>query len=305
MILPTAINAGDVKAQVSLVSLLARLGFEPLRRSGKELHYLSMLRDSDTKPSFMVNDELGVWYDHGMGKGGNIVDFGLAFWKHLSFPEVLEKIVQVSNTEISLQNNAVGNNARKRSPVKIPHYAIEEIKELGHNQAITGYLQSRGVWHGAQGRLKEVYYYVEDQKKQRKHFFGAGWQNEMGSWEIRNPYFKGCLGHKAISFIPGDESKLSVFEGYLNYLSWLTENPFATDSILVLNTINLLEVAIRKADDFTDISLFFDLDKKGCQAAIDFKSAVREAVDRSSAYAGFNDYNDKITSELKQFSQQR
>jgi len=305
MILSAAINASDVKAQVSLVDLLARLGFEPLRKSGKELLYLSMLRDSDTKPSFMVNDQLGVWYDHGMGKGGNIIDFGMLFWEHLSFPEVLEKIVMVSNTEHALQNHTVENRNRKRSPVKIPHYEIEEIKDLGHNDSITGYLQSRGVWHEAQGRLKEVYYHVEDQKKQRKHFFGAGWQNELGSWEIRNLYFKGCLGHKAISFILNDENKLSVFEGYLNYLSWLNENPFATDSILVLNSITLLQGAIRKANGFTEISLFFDLDKIGHQASIDFKSAIPNAVDCSSAYIGYNDYNDKIKTEYKQFGQQR
>src|ERR1022692_1531044 len=106
MMLSTAINASDVKAQVSLSDLLARLGFQPLRKSGKELLYLSMLRDSDTKPSFAVNEQLGVWYDHGIGKGGNIIDFGLAFWKNLSFQEVLEKIVQVSNTDLSLQSHS-------------------------------------------------------------------------------------------------------------------------------------------------------------------------------------------------------
>ena len=300
MMLSTAINASDVKAQVSLSDLLARLGFQPLRKSGKELLYLSMLRDSDTKPSFAVNEQLGVWYDHGLGKGGNIIDFGLAFWKNLSFQEVLEKIVQVSNSELSLQSHCIENKLRKRSPVKIPHYEIEEVKDLGHNHNITEYLQNRGVWQAAQGCLKEIYYYVEDQKKLRKQFYAAGWQNELGSWEVRNVYFKGCLGHKAMSFIPGDESKLSVFEGYLNYLSWQTENPFATDSVLVLNTIALLQGAIRKADEFIGVSLFFDRDKTGHQAGIDFIQAVPKAVDCSSAYIGYNDYNDKIMADNKQ-----
>ena len=54
--------------------------------------------------------------------------------------------------------------------------------------------------------------------------FAAGWLNEAGGWEVRNKYFKGCLGQKAISFIPGHQKELCVFEGYINYLSWKTEN---------------------------------------------------------------------------------
>jgi hypothetical protein len=294
-----AINAKDIKNQVSLVDLLAKLGFQSLRPSGIELIYVSMIRHTDIIPSFSVNDKLGVWYDHGTGKGGNIIDFGLAFWKDLSFQEVLEKIVLVSNTELTLPTRSNENRLRKRSPVKIPHYEILEVKDLGNNSEITQYLQSRGVWQAAQGRLKEIYYYVEDQKKLRKHFFAAGWQNELGTWEVRNLYFKGCLGRKAMSFIQGGESKLSVFEGYLNYLSWSAENPFATDSVLVLNTTTLLPPVIRKAKEFTAISLFFNMDRIGHQASIDFIQICPQAVDCSAAYIGHNDYNDKVKAEYK------
>ena len=196
--------ANQIKEQVSLVDLLARLGFQPLRTAGKELLYLSMIRNNDTKPSFTVNEQLGVWYDHGLGKGGNIIDFGLAYWK-MPFQEVLEKIMQVIGQQIPVK--VPQERLRKRSAVKIPHYEIQEIKELGNNPAITEYLQRRCVWEAAQGRLSEVYYYVEDQKRLRKYFFAAGWQNELGSWEVRNLYFKGCLGHKALTLIPGDTAR--------------------------------------------------------------------------------------------------
>jgi len=190
------LNAAEVRDLVSLAGLLTRLGHHPLRKSGKEQQYISMLRDSDTNPSFSVDDGLGVWYDHGAGKGGNIIDFGLAYWPNLSFKEVLEKIVEVSETPIIAQ--PAENLRKRRHALKVPHYHIEDIKELGNNPAITEYLKQRGVWETAQGRLKEIYYYVEDEKKLRKHFFAAGWQNEIGGWEVRNKYFKGCLGHKGM-----------------------------------------------------------------------------------------------------------
>ena len=72
----TTINPTIIKEQVTLAGLLARLGYQPVRPGGHELVYHSMLRKDDRTPSFSVNDALGVWYDHGTGKGGNVIDFG-------------------------------------------------------------------------------------------------------------------------------------------------------------------------------------------------------------------------------------
>ena len=290
------IQAREIKDTVSIVDLLSRLGYEPVKIHGQESKYFSMLH-TETQPSFYVKDPLGVWYDQGLGKGGTIIDFGLAYWK-LPFQETLEKIVQVCGTNLPLVNYDRQEGARKRSAVKIPHYEVEEIKPLGNNPQITDYLNYRGIWQAAQNRIQEVYYFVEDQKKQRKYFFAAGWQNELGSWEVRNKYFKGCLGHKAISFIPGDQNRLAVFEGYINYLSWLTDNPGADDSVLVLNSIALLNAAAKTAQQYSNRAVYFDRDQTGHNATLEFVKAVPQARDLSSLYEGHNDYNDKLRSEL-------
>jgi DNA primase len=287
------LNAAELKDRLSLVDLLANLGFYPVRPTGRELFFLSMLRDSDTKPSFTVNPELNVWYDHGLGKGGNIIDFGLAFWKGLTFREVLLKLQEVSGAPaVDIAKDYV--RPRRRHAVKLPHYHIEEIKELGNNAALTDYLKERGVWAVAEGRLKEIYYYVEDEKKLRKYFFAAGWQNEQGAWEVRNRYFKGCLGHKDVTLIPGNAEKIVIFEGYFNYLSWTAFNPGATDAVLVLNSLSLLQAAIKLSRDYPVIDLFFDRDKAGHQASIEFCKASPSATDQSVVYDGFNDYNERL-----------
>jgi hypothetical protein len=196
-------NAKDLKEQASLVDLMEKLGFKPAKKTAKELMYHSMLRGSDTKPSFCVNDEIGVWFDHGLGKGGNIIDFGLLFWKHLSFNEVVEKISDVIGSV-----SPVERAMRPRRKMRQPIYNIKATKPLGTNPAISAYLQKRGVFEMAKGSMSEVYYTIEDDKGQHKDFFAAGWLNEAGGWEVRNKYFKGCLGQKAISFIPGHEPEL-------------------------------------------------------------------------------------------------
>ena len=289
------ISAKEIKERVSLVNLLSRLGYEPAKRARNELLYLSMLRNSDSTPSFSVNDRQGTWYDFGEGRGGNIIDFGLLYWPGRSFQEVLEKINAVMD---GLHRQPSLNYNRDSTQPKEPHYGVLDIKELGGNRAITDYLESRGVGAISKGRLMEIYYYVENEQKQRNNFFAAGWQNEQGAWEVRNLTFKGCLGRKAISFIPNSEKKLAVFEGFVNYLSWLTTNPFAADSVLVLNSISLLQQGIIKAEGFSHISLYLDNDISGRQATIDFQSALPWAKDCAGLYAGYNDFNDMLVSGL-------
>jgi hypothetical protein len=298
------ISAREIKDNISLVDLLSRLGFEPAKRAGNEKLYLSMLRDSDNTPSFSVNDKLGTWYDHGEGKGGNIIDFGLQYWKGLSFQEVLEKIISVSNS--SLPDNSIGKPFKRENKIKEPNYQILEVKELCNSPALLNYLESRCIGSVANGRLKEIYYYVEDDNKNRKNFFAVGWQNETGDWEIRSALdFKGCLGHKAISFIPDSEQRLSVFEGYFNYLSWLTDNPFANDSVLVLNSLSLLQPGIEKAKGFPNIFLFLDNDPSGRQATLDFQSKVPAAIDCAGIYTGYNDYNDRLVADRTNYQLNR
>ena len=298
------LKAREVKDNYSLADLLTRLGYKPVKRARDELLYLSMLRDSDTTPSLSVNDKQGTWYDFGEGKGGNIIDFGLRYWPGLPFQDVLEKIVDAYESSVPYLSSA---NNYKREPVakKEPNYEILEIKDLSSNAAIGNYLESRGIGSVAKGRLKEIYYYIEDDDKKRSNFFSAGWQNEQGAWEIRNRYFKGCLGHKAISYIPNSEKRLAVFEGFFNYLSWLTEDPFAQDSVLVLNSLSLLQPGILKAQDFRDIALYFDNDQSGRQATIDFNAALPWARDCASIYKGYNDYNDLIVAKRTGYQMNR
>jgi hypothetical protein len=288
-----SLKSAEIKEKYSISELLTRLGYEPVKRARNELLYLSMLRDSDRTPSFSVNDKQGTWFDFGEGKGGNIIDFGLRYWKDLSFPDVLEKIVLTCDGIVP-SHAARPDYSRRPVKQKEPNYAILEVRELGNNAAILTYLESRCVLSVAEGRLKEIYYYIEDEDKKRSKFFAAGWQNETGAWEIRNLHFKGCLGHKAISFIPNSEKRLAVFEGFFDYLSWLTENPFAPDSILVLNSVALLQAGIAKAESFPEINLYFDNDPAGRQATIDFIAALPWAIDRSGIYESCKDYNEFI-----------
>lgn len=296
-------NAQEIREQVSPADLLARLGYQPAYKSGKEFFYLSMLRDERT-PSFCVDNKLGVWYDHGGAnpsgiKGGNVIDLALAYWYPLTFREVLEKINQVCSIAVSGTDLTVNTGyVRPRKATKVPNYRIAEFKSLGNNPAIAAYLQKRGVWTMAHDVFKELYYYVEDEKKLRKHFFSAGWQNENGGWEVNNPYFKGCLGSKGLSVIPGDPDRLVVFEAMMDYLSWKYEQADHSHSALILNGVTFVEAAIKRAAGFAEKTVFFDHDEAGETARKTFIQALPGTVDGASLYIGFKDYNERLMNDL-------
>lgn len=287
-----------------MVDLLARLGHAPAYRSGKELFYKSMLREENT-PSLCVNEALNVWFDHGGANasginGGNVIDFGIAFWYPSPFNEVVGKIsgIMAITPAENLPQDFRDRRPRIIQSTRVTNYTIETIKELNSHPAITRYLQSRGIWEAAQDSVKEIYYAINNGPKAGRQFFSAGWQNDVGGWELRNRIgerdFKACLGRKAVTTVPGNEKSLSLFEGYMDYLSWLHDYPESTDTVIVLNSVNLLDAAVDKASSFATINVYFDRDNAG-EAALDrLRQSIPHAIDRSHTYRGYKDYNEML-----------
>ena len=60
---------------IDLVDYLSSLNYHPQKVHNQDYWYLSPLRQERTA-SFKVNKKLNVWFDFGLGKGGDIIDFG-------------------------------------------------------------------------------------------------------------------------------------------------------------------------------------------------------------------------------------
>ncbi|KGE12653.1 toprim domain-containing protein [Sphingobacterium deserti] len=302
-------SADQIKRDVSLVDLLAKLGHRPSYRSGKELFYKSMLREERT-PSLCVNENLNVWFDHGgagvsQKQGGNVIDFALAYWFPSDFGQVLKRISETMLLDLPANIQPASRPRKTTSQSeKLTNYKVTGIKEIGDNQKIKAYLKGRGIYEQAKGRIKEVYYEIVTGPKAGKSFFCAGWQNDLGSWELSNKgkhfKFKACLGRKGITTIAGSESRVTLFEGYMDYLSWLADNPKATDTVIVLNSVNLLDSALSKIASFPSVQAYFDRDRAGEKAFLQLKNVVPHAQDRSSLYRKYKDYNDLLISRPSQ-----
>lgn len=76
--------------QLDVIEYLHELGYQAEKIGNDDYWYLSPLRE-EKHASFKVNKKLNVWYDHGLGKGGKLLDFTMQYF-HCNVSEALQKI---------------------------------------------------------------------------------------------------------------------------------------------------------------------------------------------------------------------
>jgi len=73
--------------KICIIKILAKQGHYPTRKAEKEAWFLSPLR-SETQASFSVSLSKNLWYDYGLGKGGNIIDLVMILNNCSAYEEV-------------------------------------------------------------------------------------------------------------------------------------------------------------------------------------------------------------------------
>ncbi|MBT2560112.1 toprim domain-containing protein [Pedobacter sp. ISL-68] len=263
-----------------------------------------MLRETNKNtPSFTVWDAGGKWLDRGGAgetgiSGGGIVQLAVAYWPRLSFVEVLNKIREINSMDrVPVTNYYLSEKATSPADEAAFKFELVRTRPLGSHFVLTQYLRRRGILEIAAGHVVEVYYRRRDMPDGNGCFFAVGWMNEFGNWEFANTKgFKSSIGAKGLSIIPGNPGHAVLFEGYMDFLSWLKENHRReAPTVIVLNSLSLLARAIDDLRNIPKIEIFFDNDGPGIKSTKDIRKAIPWAKDCSFYYFGFKDYNDKIT----------
>jgi DNA primase len=173
--------------QMDMVSYLSSLGYEPARIRNFNYWYLSPLREEKT-PSFKINRKLNYWYDHGIGKGGNLIDFGILY-HHCTVGEFLQKVVGYFSFHPKPNVSFVKNSEKTESKIEIiserniSSYALERYL-----------LQRRIALDIAKDYCKEITFKIND-----REYFGIGFKNDAGGYELRNQYYKASTALKDIN----------------------------------------------------------------------------------------------------------
>ncbi|WP_245975108.1 CHC2 zinc finger domain-containing protein [Deminuibacter soli] len=210
-----SLSIQDAK-QINLVDYLATLGHQPQKIRNSDYWYLSPLREEKT-PSFKVNRQLNVWYDHGTGQGGDIIDFGTQYHR-CQIKQFLERLSIIPTVPFSFHPQSSPGLLPSVPAVvagekKEPAYGkiiIQDVRPLA-DKSLSDYLHKRSIPVDIASRFcKEVDFLLYG----RQHTV-IGFPNNAGGYELRNENFKGSSSPKDISLQQGRRlDDLVVFEGF-------------------------------------------------------------------------------------------
>ena len=265
---------------IPLEEVLQNLGHLPTKQTEKEAWFLNPFA-KENHASFKINKNLNYWYLHSEGIGGNNVDF-MKKYLNASVKEVLEWAEQ---NFFSFQYQ---NNSNTKQKALANNYTIIEVKDIQH-QALLEYLKSRKVENQLEF-LKEIHYRMND-----KNYFGIGFKNDSGGYEIRNKYSKICLGKKDVSMIKNGSENLKIFEGFFDFLSFKNIEKSLSDEksdYIILNSVSMISKIKNLLKNYKKIELYFDNDEAGNRAVETLKKEFENVEDDRILYKDFKDLND-------------
>lgn len=273
--------------RIPLADFLARLGHEPVRRSRNELWYRAPYRDERT-PSFRVNVEKQLWYDFGLGRGGDIFTLAGEFVHSDDFLAQAKFIAETADMPMPVPEVSKPTFLPKPSE---PAFEGVEIVPLLRSP-LTDYLAERGIPYGIASRYCcRLNYGVRG-----KRYFAVGFSNMAGGYELRSRFFKGCIPPKDVSLIRTEDTPADVccvFEGFMDFLSAVTLGVTGNADSLVLNSVANVEKAMKHLDGYGRIDCFLDRDEAGCRALETLRTRYGNHIsDRSALYNGCKDLNE-------------
>lgn len=257
-------NAKQLKERVLIPDYLGQCGFEPVKRlSSGDLRYFSPIRSEKT-PSFDVSEDGKKFIDRGRATElkGSVIDL-VCYLHRTNLEGAIEHLTQWAETNGGAMK---GNRATAPPPLPPPEGksgALEgfTVKPLAH-PALIAYVEKRGIPQ----KVVVKYLYQANYTVRGKRYFALAFRNEAGGFELRNEYFKGSHGKKAVSFFKGEKShRAAVFEGFFDYLAALVHfnrkrPPY---DVFVLNGLGQLAGLEKRLTEYQAISLFLDNDESG------------------------------------------
>lgn len=289
--------------QLDIVDYLLSLGYNPTKIQGNDYWFISPFRSENTA-SFKVNRKFNVWYDHGLQKGGKLVDFGIRFY-NCTVNDLLHRSTEQNSFSFHKQNpsdqSASFSGAGEKEKLIIAD-ARRPIRLL----SLQHYLQYRRIPLEIANRFcKEVDFNLYDRK-----YTVIGFQNSAGGYELRSANFKGSSSPKEVTLIGADFSKeISVFEGFMDFFSYqaihfakintlLKQQP----NFLILNSLGFLEKMKQRLEQYPVIHLYLDRDNKGIEMAAELTAISKKYRDESSTYHNHKDLNEFL---MDQYPEQR
>ena len=287
----------------SIVEYLEKKGIRPVRKTSTYVMYRSPLRE-ETRPSFKVDTEKNLWIDYAEGRGGSIIDLCM----HLEGCTLSEAIWRLGQN--TLGNTAHSYNSPKRE-ISIGPNQREHVTASGTRRLIClsdtlprhlqEYLKKERCidLKKATPFLKCINYEVRGRR-----YEAIGFANSSGGYELRDDKtFKGTIAPKDITPIFEEkEHPVCLFEGFMDFLSFLSMKGEITNQCLVMNSVSNVARSIHYLNErnITSIRVFLDNDDAGQRAVQELINAGFKVEDMAVYYRDFKDLNEYHISRVRE-----
>ncbi len=274
-------NSLDNK-KIQIADFFAEKGYLPISKKGANWWYLSPLHSENTA-SFKVNVDKNVWYDFGLGKGGGLATLVNLLYHPNNFQDYLHHLSGIRTSFPStLKTTREGSET----------FSNVEVKSLV-NSALLKYLGNRGITQQVASQYcKEVHY-----QNHGKSYFAVGFSNRSGGYEIRNAYFKGCIPPKDISVISKSYKDCHVFEGFIDFLSYVVLH--GECDAIVLNSVINVPKSIDYLNRYDSVYCHLDNDKAGHDATEQIRILYKgNVIDASEEYGEAKDLNEFLCKRM-------
>ena len=285
-------NSRQAKAE-PLHEFLGRMGYQPAHIRGNDIWYKSPFRPAERTPSFKIDRAKNVWFDHGLGVGGTIIDFV----QHLNGTADISRV-------LSTISDVLGNAPRPTIvlPDAPEHPRVPPVIEsvgMIEDRTLEAYVRSRAIpLDLARLYLKQIAYRVDGNP-----YRALAFENASGGFEVRNAGFKGTIGEKDLTYLSlAGSQQAAVFEGFFDFLSVLThyQREQANANVLVLNSLSLLERGRRhlQVSEIQKLYAYLDHDDGGKAGLVTLGNQTWEVVNASGLYAGHKDANEFLVAQM-------
>jgi DNA primase len=275
--------------KISIKQYLAKINIYPVKDYGYYGMYHCPFRN-DHNASFKVDYNRNIWYDFGTNEGGTMIDLVMKM-ENCSFHEAaikLEKEYAINHDSFSFHGKPVSDEIKNDAP----EITIQNVIPITHPK-LTAWVKERKIDLNLTNRYcREIHYRNRD-----NDYFSIGFRNNKGGYELSSPpNFKGCFPPKEITTFRNGKESCLVFEGFWDFLSYLTIQKIdkTKHDVAVLNSVANVQKAMDFLKSHKEIYTYLDNDEAGRKATGLIQSANSTVYSRSTKYAEYKDLNDYL-----------